>query len=397
MDSHTFIETYYRERQNSDSLKWDAVAERFGDQDLLPLWVADSDFSTDQQVKQALIERVEHGIFGYSTTPNDYVAAYQGWLDRHEKTQVNAQWLLFSTGVVQSLYDLIACFTQEKEAVLIQPPVYYPFYHAIQDQNRHLIEAPLKNEAEHYTIDFDQLESIFATQEIKLFIFCSPHNPVGRVWTKDEVTRVMRLCQQYGVFLISDEIHSDLVLIDRPFVSALTIAKEIGFTDLVVCNAPSKTFNFAGLLNSHIWIPDANVRQCFVEWSKVHRQTELSVLGQVAAKTAYAKSDDWLASFLSIVKTNEHYIRQTLRAHNPAIAISPLEGTYLLWIDLANVLAGESVRSLVQDKAKLAIDFGEWFSKDYATYIRINLATKPEIIQQAIAQLIQVLDKETIL
>ncbi|MHC9001235.1 MalY/PatB family protein [Enterococcus bulliens] len=393
MDSQTFIETYYQERQNSDSLKWDALVERFGDKDLLPLWVADSDFSTDSQIKQALVERIEHGIFGYSTTPKDYVDAYQGWLDRHEKTQVEARWLTFSTGVVQSLYDLIACFTQEEDAVLIQPPVYYPFYNAINDQKRQLIEAPLKNEAEHYTIDFEQLESIFANQEIKLFIFCSPHNPVGRVWTKDEVTRVMSLCQQYGVFLISDEIHSDLVLIDRPFVSALTIAKEIGFTQLAVCNAPSKTFNFAGLLNSHIWIIDEDVRQRFFDWSKVHRQTELSVLGQVAAKTAYAKSDEWLASFLSVVKINEQYIRQTLRASYPDIEIAPLEGTYLLWIDLAKVSHGE-VKTLVQDKAKLAIDFGEWFSKDYATYIRINLATKPEIIQKAVTQLIYAIDKE---
>lgn len=394
MKKETFIDNYYRERHNSDSLKWDALSERFGQADLLPLWVADSDFSTDQHVKEALITRIEHGIFGYSKTPKDYVTAYQGWLDRHEQTQVKEEWLRFSTGVVQALYDLIACFTQESDQILIQPPVYYPFYHAIEDQNRQLIQAPLVNKDEHYYMDFNALEALFTTKEIKLFILCSPHNPVGRVWRKEELHRLFSLCKAYNVLVISDEIHSDLILTNRPFVSALTVAKELEFEQLIVCNAPSKTFNFAGLLNAHMWFPNVQLREAFDHWASTHRQTELSVLGQVAAKTAYTKSDEWLATFLEIVRENEQYIRNELTAAFSDIAISPLEGTYLMWINLADVLNGEAVKTLVQEKAKLAIDFGEWFAKEYDTYIRINLATKPELIHQAIRQLIAAIKGE---
>ena len=388
MDTKTFIDKYAITRKGTDSLKWDALKERFGSDELLPLWVADADFSTDQAVKDALVKRVDEGAYGYSIRSADYVASYQGWQDRHEGTQVKAEWLIFSTGVVQSLYDLIACFTNEEDGIMIQTPVYYPFFNSVKDQNRRLVEAPLLNDDEDYTMDLVKMEELFKTQNIQLFILCSPHNPIGRVWTKDELKAVVRLCQTYNVRLLSDEIHSDLVVHNHTFVSALTVAKEVGFRDLIVCNSPSKTFNFAGLLHSHIWIPDEALRTQFQKWAKQHRQTEISVLGQVAAKTAYQSSDEWHQAFLQVIEENYLFIKSTLQEALPEITISPLQGTYLAWLNIESVLAGESVKEFIQEKAKLAIDYGEWFSPAYKHYIRINLATTPDIIKQALKQFI---------
>lgn len=391
MEQTEFIETYAIQRKHTNSLKWDALEERFGSADLLPLWVADADFSIDHQVKADLIARIQHGAFGYSLSPKEYVQTYQAWQNRHEGTQFQANWLTFSPGVVQSLTDLIACFTTKGDQIAIQPPVYYPFYHCIQDQGRVVVEAPLVNQNGNYRIDFEQLEQLFQTQAIRLFILCSPHNPVGRVWTKEELTHFFQLCQRYQVLVISDEIHSDLVVSSVKFVSAITVAQELGFTELIVCNSASKTFNLASLLSSHIWIPEATLAQQFTDWSKIHRQTELSVLGQVAAQSAYRHSDEWLAAFMAVVEANYEYVKQTLLEHFPTIEISPLEGTYLTWINLASVLNGQTVKTIVQDQAKLAIDFGEWFGKGCQTYIRINLATTPQVIEQAMHQLVTTL------
>lgn len=388
MDAETFVQTYAISRKKTDSLKWDALEERYGSAYLLPLWVADADFSTDEAVKQALIKRVSEGAYGYTTRASDYVSSYQGWQNRHEGTKVRPEWLFFSTGVVQSLYDLIACFTEEQDKIMIQPPVYYPFFNSIRDQKRTLVEAPLVNNQETYTMDFHQLEMLFQTQDIRLFILCSPHNPLGRVWTKEELVTFFTLCQTYNIRVISDEIHSDLIVFNNQFTSALTVAEELGFSNVIMCNSPSKTFNLAGLLQSHIWIPDETLRATFGEWSKRHRQTEISVLGQVAAKTAYQKSDEWHQAFLKVVEANYLLLKTTLQKELPSVKISPLQGTYLAWLNIETLLKGETAQEFMQQKAKLAIDYGEWFSPDYRQYIRINLATTPENIEQAVNQIL---------
>lgn len=388
MNTAEFIETYYTERNNTNSLKIDALQERYGDADLLPLWVADTEFSVPETVKNVLSERIAHGIFGYSTVPVDYFKAYDGWQKRHAGTQFQAEWLRFSTGVVQALYDLIDCFTEEGDAVLVQPPVYYPFYHAISDKKRSLVTNPLILNDGIYQIDFADFETKIRDNKVKLFILCSPHNPVGRVWQREELEKVLAICEKYQVLVIADEIHSDLILSNQQFTSAITAASNL--ESLIVCNAPSKTFNMATLLNAHIWIPSKNNREIFAEWSSRNKQTENSSLGQLAAKTAYQTGDEWLQAFLGVIEENYHYVKDRLQTEIPEIFVCELQGTYLLWLDLSPWIPTEKVKYYIQDKAQLAIDYGEWFSEDCKSCIRINLATSPKNIKIAVDRLLVV-------
>lgn len=389
MEAAEFIQTYYRKRKGTDSLKWDALEERYGAADLLPLWVADMDFSVPESVQAALTERIDHGVFGYSFTPTDYFSAYQGWQSRHEQALFQAEWLHFTSGVVQGIYDLIACFTTEGDQILIQPPVYYPFFDVVKNQKRRLVTSELIETEAGYRIDFEDFEKQLKENTIKLFILCSPHNPVGRVWEKAELRKLLSLCQKYDVLVISDEIHSDLILPGHTFCSALTIAAELDFLDhLIVCNAPSKTFNLASLLNAHIWLPAENLRRTYQAWEGLHRQTGISVLGQIAARTAYATGDEWLEGLLTVVEGNYQLLKRQLITEIPEIKISELQGTYLAWLNLREWLPSLDMKFFIQDQAGLAIDYGEWFSPETKGFIRINLATSTDNIETAVKHLL---------
>lgn len=386
MTIEKFIATYGVKRKQTDSLKWDALAERYGDAELLPLWVADMEFKTPHSVVAALQERVAHGVFGYSNVPTDYFAAYAGWQARHEQTPFQKEWLLFSTGVVQSLYDLIACFTEVGDAVLIQPPVYYPFFNAIVEQDRKLVTSDLIRQAGTYQMDLTDFEQKIEEEHVKAFILCSPHNPVGRVWQPAELAAVLEICRRHQVLVIADEIHSDLVF--QPFTSTISVATTADLENLIVVNAPSKTFNLASLLHSHIWIPAEQRRTVYADWAARHRQTENSSLGQLAAKVAYETGDEWLENLLQVIQRNYEQVKSRLQIELPEIKLGPLEGTYLLWLDLTDLVPATEVKAYVQDQAKLAIDFGEWFSPKTKNFIRLNLATTPDIIQEACDRLI---------
>ncbi|SKA01153.1 cystathione beta-lyase [Pilibacter termitis] len=385
-----FIETYKRERKNTNSLKWDLLEERYGDANLLPLWVADMDFATPIGVQEALRKKVDEGIFGYAIVPKDYFSAFDAWQKRHSGAKFEENWLYFSTGVVQALYHLIDCFTKSGDKILIQPPVYYPFFQAIERQNRTLLSSPLKNNNGNYEMDFKDLEQQFQTEDIKMMIFCSPHNPVGRVWREDELKRLIDLCEKYQVLLLSDEIHGDLIQPEYSFTSMISVAEKRQHDWLIVLNAPSKTFNLASLLNAHLFIPSEKRRNVFEKWKLAHWETEYSSLGQIAAMSAYQTGDEWLENILKIVRYNYELLKNQLSEAIPAIKIAELQGTYLAWLDCRNWIDEQEIKNYVQNLAGLAIDYGEWFSSDTKGFIRINLATTPEIIQKAINQLIMV-------
>ncbi|EOT39620.1 MalY/PatB family protein [Enterococcus columbae] len=388
MSINEFVEKYQRERCQTNALKWDALAERFGDADLLPLWVADMEFAAPEAVTEALTKRIAHGVFGYSIVDDQYFDTYLGWQKRHENTPFKREWLSFSTGVVQALYDLVDCFTKEGEAVMIQRPVYYPFSNAIKDKNRQLVNSPLVNVDGHYHMDLADFEAKIVENQVKLFILCSPHNPVGRVWTEKELADVLAICQKHQVLVIADEIHSDFIMPGYQFTSAISVANGAYLDQLIVLNAPSKTFNLASLLNSHIWIPNEALRKQYRTWASKNRQTESSMLGQVAAKAAYANGDAWLASLIEVIEANYQTIRTRLAQEAPQVKVGQLEGTYLLWLDLRQAIDENQVKTVIQDKAKLAVDFGSWFDQDSKGFIRLNLATTPAIIHQAIDQLV---------
>ncbi|MBM7710876.1 MalY/PatB family protein [Enterococcus xiangfangensis] len=391
MEKAEFIQNYYQQRQQTDSLKWDGLKERYGDGGLLPLWVADMDFSVPSFIQEALKQRIDHGIFGYSLVPETYFSTYQRWQKRHEQTAFQKDWLHFTTGVVQGLYDLINCFTNEGDQVIIQPPVYYPFFDAIRKQNRQLVTSELVETEDGYQMDLANFENKLITNDVKLFVLCSPHNPVGRVWNKAELKEILRLCKENDVLVISDEIHSDLILPGHSFVSAVTVAEELDFLDhLIVCNAPSKTFNLAALLNAHIWLPDKKLQKKYQTWESIHRQTENSLLGQLAGQKAYDQGDEWLQSLLTVIGQNYQLLKKQLAENIPEIKIHDLQGTYLAWLDLRNWLSTVETKQFIQEQAGLAIDYGEWFSPETKGFIRINLATSPDNIESTVKRLIAV-------
>lgn len=277
---------------------------------------------------------------------------------------------------------------------MIQPPVYYPFFDSIKETKRRLIEAPLQKVKNSYQIDFAAFEGKIIEEKVKLFILCSPHNPVGRVWQEKELHQLLAICQKHEVVVIADEIHRELILGEQQFVSAVTVAQGFGFEKLIVLDSPSKTFNLAGLLLSHVWIPDLEMRRAYQAWCRRYKQTEVNRLGLVAAKAAYESGDQWLDDLLLVIAANEQMVRQQLQEAFPKIELLPLEGTYLLWVDLRQVIAKERTKHVIQDTAGLAVDYGEWFSQDGQGMIRLNLATTPTIIQKALDRLIEAIKKE---
>ncbi|GMA08167.1 aminotransferase [Tetragenococcus halophilus subsp. flandriensis] len=391
MDVNEFAANYYRKRKDTDSLKWDALKERYGDENLLPLWVADTEFSVPDAVQQALQTKIKQGIFGYSLVPEDYFSTYENWQKRHHQQTFAKEWLFFSTGVVQALYDLVDCFTEKGEAILIQPPVYYPFFNVIQDKKRQLVTSDLISGPNNYRMDFADLEKKIKKYQVKLSILCSPHNPVGRVWKSEELRTYLNICTKNNVLVIADEIHSDLILPGNQFVSAAEIAKEEGVLEnVVICNAPSKTFNLASLLNAHIWIPHVKQRESYQNWCQENRHTENSSLGQIAAQAAYQSGDQWLNNFLALVTQNYNWIKEQLYQYIPQIEVTDLQGTYLLWLDLRKWIPPEKVKYYIQDQAKLAVDFGEWFSTETKGFIRINLATSLANLRLVVKCLVEV-------
>lgn len=391
MNKQEFLKKYAVARKNTDSLKWDGLADTFDETDLLPLWVADTEFKAPEQTVKALEERVLHGVFGYSLTPEEYYKAYFAWQKDRYGIEMHHDWLRFGTGVVQSLSTLISLLSAKDDAVMVLQPVYYPFMKVIENNDRRLVVSELKNDNGYYTMDLADIEAKFASQDVKLLLLCSPHNPVGRVWSEEELADLLELCRKYQVLVISDEIHHDLLMSDKQFVSALMVKDGHYRDNLVVVDAPSKTFNLASLLNSHVVIANPQMRARYDKYVERLASPAGSILGKVAAQAAYEKGGEWLENMIEVVKDNYNYVKDSLQKKYPDIVVSPLEGTYLMWIDLRKVVASDNLEELVQRKAKLAVDYGEWFGSSAKGFIRLNLATTPENVKTATDALLRAL------
>jgi cystathionine beta-lyase len=393
MDVAEFCERYAVERKGTNSLKWDALDVRFGDPDLIAAWVADMEFKAPEAVLDALHERIAHGVFGYSFVPDSFYEAFIDWEKRHHGYEVKKEWLRFSTGVVTALYWFVNAFTKPDESVLLLTPVYYPFHNAVKDTGRKLVTCGLVNENGIYHIDFDAFEKSIVDNDVKLFIQCSPHNPVGRVWTEVELTTVLSICKKHGVLVVSDEIHQDLVMEGHKHIPS-AIIKDGEFADrLITVTAPSKTFNLAGLLTSHIMIENEQLRTQFDNYVKTVNQTEVNILGLTAAEAAYRHGQEWLDGLLGVIKHNYEHVKQHLQEKAPEIIISPLEGTYLIWLDMRNVIEEGKTKEFIQDRCRIAVDFGEWFGLEGKGFIRLNMATEPRFVELAVENILSNLRK----
>ena len=383
MNADDFIKTYGVERRGTNSLKWDSLKDIFGEDDLTPLWVADTEFKTVPEVIEALKKRIEHGAFGYGKIPDTYYDAFFTWQKRHGMV-LKREEIRFDTGIVSSIYTMVNAFTKSGEPVLLCTPVYYPFSDAINNSGRIIAECELDNSGGRYSLDLDKFEKVIAQSQAKLFILCSPHNPVGRVWAEEELRGMLEICRKYGVIVVSDEVHQDFTSPGCRFISASLIADGKYKDMLITLNSGSKTFNLAGLIHSHVIIQSEELRKRYDAYIKSVGQPSMNVLGFVGMEAAFRYGSEWIEGLNGVIQKNYAHMKDEFAAKAPRAIITPLEGTYLMWMDLRSYIGTGPTPDFIQKKCRLAVDVGEWFIEHGGEgFIRINLATLPKYVEYA--------------
>jgi cystathionine beta-lyase len=389
MHGEDFCSTFGVERRGTNALKWDSLGEVFGEEDLIPLWVADMEFKSVPAVIDALKKRVEHGVFGYGKIPDSYYKAFFEWQKKRHGMVLRREEIRFATGVVGGLYATVNAYTRPEDSVVVCTPVYHPFSDAVINTGRKIAECELDNNGGIYTLNFDKFEKIIAVNKAKLFILCSPHNPVGRVWTGEELKKMFDICHNYGVIIVSDEIHQDFISPGCRFVPSSVVAGGRYKDRLITLNSGSKTFNLAGLIHSHTIIYDEKLRGIYDDYIKTIGLPEANIMGLTAMETAYRYGESWLEGLNAVIQKNYAYIKAEFAAKAPGIIISPLEGTYLTWLDLRACVKPGKTAEFIQKKCRLAVDVGEWFiDRGGEGFIRINLATLPKFIELAAQNII---------
>ena len=374
------------ERKNTLSVKWDDMKSIFGDGDLLPMWVADMDFRPPEQVLTAMKQRVDHGVFGYTLLGESTSNAITSWTSRRHLWEIEPSWLLYSPGVVPSIALAIQAFTEPGDKVLLQSPVYTPFFNMIENNMREVVNSPLRLDHGRYEIDFVDFENKLKTG-VKLFLLCSPHNPAGRVWREDELRKMAELCKQYGVIIASDEIHADLVA--PPYQHIPLASLEEAFSDFVITfMAPSKTFNLAGLQASFMVIPDRKLREKVARVQAREGFFTLNTFGIIAMEAAYTSGEQWLDHALQYIRSNIELLIEEVKQNIPLIDVIDPEGTYLIWIDCRKTgLDDRELRKRLLEKAKLGVNFGDAYGPGGEGFIRINAACSRDLMLEGIARL----------
>lgn len=362
------------DRKETNSVKWDAVQQMYKENDLLPLWVADMDFKVHQPILDAMSEYIAQGILGYSIIPDSLYNAIQEWQKRRHHYIVEKEAILFNSGVVPSVALAIQAYTQPGDSVMIHDPVYHPFAKVIQANHREVVRSPLYVENGNFLIDFDEMEKLLKSEEVKLFILCNPHNPGGRVWQKQELVRIGNLCKKYNVLVISDEIHQDLVF--PPAVFTTFTNADPSFKDFsIILTAATKTFNLAGIKNSMIFIHDPVLRKQFKTTQEMNQQSEINTLGLIGTEAAYNSGDEWLNELLSYLQDNIEEVEKFLTMNLPKVQMMKPEGTYLVWLDFSNYqLSDKQLENNLLHKGKVVMNTGISFGPSGSQHMRLNIA-----------------------
>lgn len=372
------------DRKNTRSLKYDFAARRGMPEDVLPLWVADMDFETSSYIEDALVEQAKFGVFGYSEVQTPYFEIVRDWMVRHHGWEPQESWLVKTPGVVFALAMAVRAYTDPGDSVLILSPVYYPFSEVIRDNGRQIVSSDLHLEEDNrYHIDFEDFERKITENQVRLFFLCNPHNPVGRVWSKEELIRLGDICLKHNVLIVSDEIHEDFVFKGRHNVF-VNLKKE--YEDITVtCTAPSKTFNLASMLISNIFIPNGKLRREFRKQMDAAGISQLSVMGLVACETAYSKGEEWYRAMIQYVGANIDFAREYVAEQLSGVRMIDLEGTYLIWLDFRETgLSTEELEDLIIHKARLWLDSGQIFGDSGKGFQRINVACPRATLQEAL-------------
>ncbi|WP_207393245.1 MalY/PatB family protein [Bacillus sp. Cs-700] len=374
-------------RFDTHSVKWDHTEAIFEKEDLLPMWVADMDFRAPQPVIDALTTRIQHGIFGYSMPTENTKSAIQGWLNRRHNWSIQQNWIVFTPGVVPALSAAVNTYTEKGEKVVIQSPVYYPFRDMVEKSERKVVDNPLVRRNGKYEMDFHDLELKLADPEVKMLLLCNPHNPVGRVWTKEELMKLAELCFAHNVLIVSDDIHFDLIFKGYQHTLISSLSNEIA-ANTITCIAPSKTFNLAGMQLSTIIIPDEEKREKFNAYMGKLGLFAPSPFGITAVEAAYNHGEEWLDELMDYLQGNLSYLTKFINERLPQIDVIEPEGTYLVWLDFTKLdMSHEELEQFVQGEAKLALDEGYIFGESGKGFERINIACPRSVLQEGLERL----------
>ncbi|MCI9162559.1 MAG: putative C-S lyase [Lachnospiraceae bacterium] len=373
------------DRNGNRSAKYDEREKKFGVRDVIPLWIADMDFKTAQPVIDALKARADEGIWGYTSRPDSYYEALCGWQKRRHGWEIDKRMISFSLGVVPSLSSMVHVFTEPGDKVLIQTPVYSEFYDVTESWGRQVLECPMVEKEGQWVIDFEDFEK--KAREAKLFFLCSPHNPLGIVWEREQLVRMCEICMKNGVQIVSDEIHSDLVFHEKTHIPAATLSPEIA-SHVITCISGTKTFNMAGLQASAVVFPNPKLKDAYDKfWFNldIHRNNAFS---SIAMETAFNEGEEWLEQLLEYISGNFDFIRDYCREYIPQIKPNVPDATYLVWLDCRELgMGNEELRAFMIEKAGLGLNEGWSFGRSLSGFMRLNAACPRSVLRQALEQL----------
>lgn len=384
MEVKEFCEKYaVSDRHNTNSFKWDRLKAKFGNENLLPMWVADMDFKVPECVVDAVKKRAEHGIFGYAFTPDSYYEAVIDWNYKHYGQMLNKEHIRVAHGVVSTLYWLVDMFTKPQDAVIILTPVYNHFADAANVNGRRLVSCELNYDKGIFTFDGDRFERLIKEFKVKMFILCSPHNPAGRVWSEKELDEMLYICDKHDVIVVSDEIHRDITFDGHKHIPSSMVSNGRYRDRIITCNASSKTFNLATCLTSNVIIDNDSFREIYDKFCSRYFYVEDNVFGLAAVEAALRGGEEWYEAMKKTVYSNYLRFKNALSKWDN-IYVSPLEGTYLMFVDFKNVIGKDNIRTFIQDKCHIAANYGEAYGENFKGFVRFNLAAGTDTIDQAI-------------
>ena len=381
------------ERRNTNSVKWDEEA----DTQVIPMWVADMDFEAAPCIIEALNQRVAHGVFGYTLVPDSYYESIINWFKRRHHWNIERQWIIYTTGVVPAISAIVKAMTQSGDKVVIQTPVYNCFFSSIRNNGCEIVESPLvvdytDADAPTYQIDFDDLEKKVADPAVKLFILCNPHNPAGRVWTREELERMNDICIKHGVKVLSDEIHCELVMSKHQFIPFASISKEC-LDNSITCNSPSKSFNIAGLQIANIISNNEETRRRIDRAININEICDVNPFGVVALQAAYNEGEPWLLELNKYLEENYKALRTFFQQRLPHLKVFQLEGTYLVWVDISSIgKTAKEITNLLLNEGKVLVNSGTMYGRTTGEgFIRINIACPRSRMMEGLERIAKVL------
>ena len=376
------------DRCNTASLKWD----RYRNRDIIPLWVADMDFAIAKPIQNALIDRISNSGFAYEYKPDSFFKTQKKWYKKHYQLDLVKEQILYSPTITTTISIIIENFTNKGDGIIIQPPVFMEFRDVIRKTGRRIIKNPLILVDNHYKIDFDDLEEKTKSENNKILILCNPHNPVGRVWSKKELKKIVSICKENDVLLISDEIHKDIILFGNQFTSVLSFSDELD--NFIVCSSEAKTFNLPSISDSMAIIPNENIRNSVKKSFNLYNLGRTNALTRVATETAYKEGDKWLRDLIKIIEKNVRIIEKELSKSDSKIRMVKPEGTYQVWLNFRDIFddTKEMFKQII-DKSGVGMNAGHWFGREGALFMRMNIATSKDKVLDSIQKVIKSVEK----